>query len=321
MKFAREDAKVGLLVVGAALIFGGILFQRSLRAVFRKETSILVRLDEVSDLTVGTDVHLQGLRVGRVTAIEPKREGVQYHFVATLGIDPTIVLWKGTKGVVMTKLMGGAFMDLKLPELAARTEELQPGAMLEGDTGGSLVVLIDQAQEFIRNLNGALSDLRGPIKEKGLGVLFDHPEVKKALANLNDTLVEARTLISEGRSTLQATDKALERDLASLEKSLAIVQKLLETRGGDLDEIIVNLGTALKQFNAMSGEIRALLKADGPELDAALKALNRNLRSTEELVELLKAKPNRIVWGKPSEQEQEAARKKVQAAREADLPK
>lgn len=321
MKFARDDAKVGLLVVSAGLVFGGILFQRSLSALFRKETPLSVRLDEVSDLAVGTEVHLQGLRVGRVLSIEPRREGVQYHFVAHLGIDPGIVLWKGTKGVVMSKLMGGAYMDLKLPEVAARTEVLAPGALLEGGASGSLVTLIDQMQEFLRNLNGALTDLRGSFKEKGIGALFDHPDLKRTLRNLDETLVEARTLLAEGRTAVKGTNEALARDLASLEKSLAIVQGLLEKRGGDIDEIIRNLATALAQFNGLSAEARALLKADGPELEAALKALNRNLRSTEELVELLKAKPNRVVWGTPSAKEQEAARRKVQEAREAETRK
>jgi len=321
VKFARDDARVGLLVVTAALIFGGILFQRSLRALFKKETPIQVRLENVSDLVVGTEVHLQGLRVGQVNAIEPTLEGVQYHFVASLGISPTIVLWKGTRGVVVSKLLGGAYLDLQLPDVNARTQVLEPGAILEGDTAGSLPMLIDQMQDFVRNLNGALTDLRGSFKEKGLGAIFDHPDIKKALKDLDATLLQAQALILAGQHTVKGVDEALGRDLASLEKSLTIIHGLLEKRGGDIDEILVNLSIALKQFNALSTEARAMLKADGPEFEATLKALNRNLRSTEDLVEILKAKPNRLVWGKPSEKEKEEARRKVQAARSAEQPK
>ena len=321
MKFARDDARVGLLVVTAVVIFGGLLFQRSLSALFKKETTIKVRLDNVSDLVVGTEVQLQGLRVGQVNAIEPKREGVQYHFLASLGIKPDIVLWKGTRGVVVAKLMGGAFMDLQLPEVQARSVVLEPGAVLEGGTAGSLTTLIDKVQDFIRNLNETLTDLRGSFKEKGLASILDHPDVKKALQDLDATLLDARALIAAGQETVKGVDATHGRDLASLEKSLAIIQGLLEKRGGDIDEILANLSIALKQFNALSTEARALLKADGPELDATLKTLNRNLRSTEELVEILKAKPNRLVWGKPSEKEKEAARRRVQEAREADTKK
>ena len=321
MKFARDDARVGLLVVTAVVVFGGLLFQRSLSALFKKETTIKVRLDNVSDLVVGTEVQLQGLRVGQVNDIEPKREGVQYHFLASLGIKPDIVLWQGTRGIVVAKLMGGAFMDLQLPDFQARTFVLEPGAVLEGGTAGSLTTLIDKVQEFIRNLNETLTDLRGSFKEKGLASILDHPDVKKALQDLDATLLDARALIATGQEAVKGIDATLARDLASLEKSLAIIHGLLEKRGGDIDEILSNLSIALKQFNDLSTEARALLKADGPELDAMLKTLNRNLKSTEELVEILKAKPNRLVWGKPSEKEKEAARRKVQEAREADAKK
>ena len=44
---------------------------------------------------------------------------------------------------------------------------------------------------------------------------------------------------------------------------------------------------------------------------------SRTLRSTEELLELLKEKPNRVVWGTPTPAEQRAAKDKVEAARKA----
>ncbi len=321
MRFARDDAKVGLLVVAAVLLFGGLLFQRSLSALFKKETLIKVRLENAGDLTVGTEVQLQGWRVGKVDRVDLAREGVQYHFVATLALQPDILLWKGTKAVVVAKLFGGAFVDLQLPEVAARIQVLEPGALLEGGTAASLATLIDEMQDFVGNLNGALTELRGEFKQKGAGVLLDHPELKKALRNLDATLVDARALIQDGQKAVKQGDAALGRNLASLEKSLGILQNVLETRSGEIDTIVVNLAEVLQQLNGLSAETRTLLKTEGPEIDATLKSLRRNLESSEELLELLKAKPSRAVWGTPSEAEKAAARRKVQAAREAELKK
>jgi ABC-type transporter Mla subunit MlaD len=321
MRFARDDAKVGLLVLAAVLLFGALLFQRSIHAVFKKETILKVRLENAGDLAVGTEVHLQGWRVGQVNRVDLEREGVQYRFVATLGLLPEILLWKGTKAVVVTKMFGGSFVDLQLPEVAARQEVLQPGTVLEGDTAASLASLIDEMQDFVRNLNGALTDLRTTFKEKGAGVLLDHPGLKKALVDLDATLLDARALIKDGQNAVKHTDAALGRNLESLEKSLSVLQALLEKRSGDVDAIVVNLASVLKQLDGLSSETRTLLKTDGPEIDAALKALRRNLERSEELLELLKAKPNRIVWGTPSEAEKEAARRKVEASRSADPQK
>lgn len=321
MRFARDDAKVGLLVLAAVLIFGGLLFQRSLSALFKKETAIKVRLESAGDLVVGTEVQLQGWRVGQVNRVDLEREGVQYRFVATLGIRPDILLWKGTKGVVVAKMFGGAFMDLQLPAVEARKEVLLPGALLEGETAASLATLIDEMQDFVRSLNGALTDLRGQFKVKGMGALLDQPDLKKALKDLDATLLDARALIKDGQGAVKRGDEALGRNLASLEKSLGILQGVLEKRSGEIDTIVVDLAEVLKQLNGLSAESRSLLKTDGPEIEAALKALRRNLESSEELLELLKAKPNRAVWGTPSEAEKEAARRKVQAARSGETKK
>jgi hypothetical protein len=46
-------------------------------------------------------------------------------------------------------------------------------------------------------------------------------------------------------------------------------------------------------------------------MDATLKSLNLNLNATQELLELLKAKPSRVLWGTPSEAEKAAAQKKA----------
>lgn len=321
MRFARDDAKVGLLVVAAALVFGSIVFHRTLSALLKKEALVKVRLSNVADLVVGTEVHLQGSRVGQVNAIETKRDGVEYHFVATLGINPDIVLWQGTRGLVVSKLVGGASMDLELPKVEARATQLEPGALIEGETAGSLTTLIDQIHDLVGNLNGALTDLRGPIREKGLAALLDHPDLRKALGSLDATLVEAQALLATGKEAVKGVDESLGRNLANLEKTLAIVHSLLEKRSGDLDQILVNLSSALKQFDGLTTDARGLLKAEGPEIDATLKALNRNLRSTEELVELLKAKPNRLIWGKTSEKEKAAAQRNVDEARRGDVSK
>ena len=44
--------------------------------------------------------------------------------------------------------------------------------------------------------------MRGEFKQKGAGVLLDHPELKKALSNLDATLVDARVLIQDGQKAL-----------------------------------------------------------------------------------------------------------------------
>ena len=322
MRFERDDAKIGLLVFFTVAVFIGLLFHRSLSAIVKKETTLQVTLDNASDIAAGTEVQLQGLRVGQVNQIDLKADGVQYTFLASLGIRPDIVLWTGTKVIRSSKGLGGSFLDLQLPPVDKRTQVLPAGATLPSETGASISTLMDEAQDFIHNLNQGVDELRGHLREKGLGAVLDHPQVHKALVDLDETLREFKKVATDSDALARqggTTMASLDRSLANLEKISSQVQTLLEKRGGDVDAIVTNLASVLKQLDGLSSELRVFLKAAGPEVDANLKALHRNLQATEELVEILKAKPNRVVWGTPSKAEQDAARKRVEAQEPQNL--
>ncbi len=325
MRFERDDAKIGVLVIAAIVVFGALLFHRSIAAAVKKENVVRVQLEDVSDVQVGTEVQLQGYRVGQVNQIDIQREGDQYTFLATLGLRTDIVLWKGTKGVVSSKGLGGAFLDLELPppEKRGRGNLLGAGDILPSEAGTSLGTLINEAQAFVQNLNESLMELKQHLKEKGLGAVLDHPEVHKILESLNAALVEfrkvakdSRALVKEGSGSVQSLDKSL----ASLEKTMATLQTTVEKGSGNIEAILTNLASVLKEIQSLSGELQKVVKTSGPEVDANLKTLHRDLQALEELIEILKAKPNRVIWGTPTKAEQEAARKRVEAGEKKDEP-
>lgn len=321
MRFERDDAKIGLLVFVAVAVFVALLFHRSLTAIVKKESIVKVRLDNVAGLEVGTEVQLQGHRVGQVNQIDLKREGEEYYFLTTLGLQPNIVLWKGTLVIVSSKGLGSTFIDLDLPPPENRRALLEADAVLMGETGASLGTLITEVQAFVQNLNGTLDELKAHLKEKGLGAILEHPSVRKVFVDLDATLLEFRKVAVRGDALIkrgQDSAETLDRSLTSLEKSSAIVEGLLDRRSGDLDDIIGSLSTLLKELQGLSTDMHTLLKDSGPDVEDSLKALHRNLRATEELLEILKNKPSRVVWGKPSAAEKAAARKQVEENRKQD---
>jgi hypothetical protein len=91
------------------------------------------------------------------------------------------------------------------------------------------------------------------------------------------------------------------------------VRALLDKRGPDVDQILVSLAATLKQAETFMTRFTA---QDHPELEQSLKSLRRSLASVEELLELLKQKPSRVVWGTPSETEREKAKKSVEAGKQ-----
>jgi ABC-type transporter Mla subunit MlaD len=156
---------------------------------------------------------------------------------------------------------------------------------------------------------------------QGLGDLLDHPSVAQALHSLDATLREFQALARDGRGLAAHADRSMggaDRALADLEKSLALTRGLLEQRRPELDRIVVSLASTLQQMDGLLAQYRTEEK---PEVDASLKALRRSLESAEELLQLLKQKPSRALWGTPGEAERERAKKAAEAARAAPAPR
>ena len=320
MNREQDDAKIGLLVALTLALFLGFLFQRSLRAILKKEFHIQMRLENASELAEGTEVQLQGLRVGQVESVQLTRDGVNYRFLATLGLRDDILLWQGTQAEVVAKPLGGCFVDLQLPPPQDRVMVLGPGSILAGTTGPTLVTLLAATDTLVRNLGGGVEEARDQFHRKGLNLLLENPQVAQILNNILYTLNIFEKLGKDGQGLVRHGENSLadmDHSLAKLETSLASVENLVATRSGDLDEIVRRLASTLKETEKLGKDFNGLLQEAGPSGAQAVKALERNLKASEELLELLRAKPNRIVWGKPGAAETAAAARKVQEARQA----
>jgi ABC-type transporter Mla subunit MlaD len=324
MRFEREDARLGLLVLVAFALFAALAFQHGLHVLFHPETAHPVRLSNAAELTAGSEVQLLGHLVGEVHAIEMERDGAGYRFVATIGLRREVVLWRGTRGVVTSRMVGGPFLDLHLPPADQRLAVLAPGETIEGEPGASTGTLVAELTDLTRNLNATVNELRQEVKSHGLASILEQPEVRNALHELGGSLAAFREASKSMQATLDHGGKTLEtadRNLASLEKSLAVLEGLMERRGPEMDAALAQLGPALQKVQAAGGDLSELLRGAGPEAGESLKELHRTLSSVQELLEILKAKPNRIVFGTPSQKERDAARKKVSEAEAARAPK
>lgn len=321
MNFEKQDVRLGLFVLAALGLFLGLLAFKNARAVVEKTYPLVVRLDSMEGLAPGAEVTLKGYRVGSVQRVVMQREGVDYHFLATLSIRQDIRLWRGTRAQVAAKGLGGSFLDLQLPEPSARTVALGAGDEIPGDQGVSLGSVLEKADRLLDTLNAGVDALRDRLRTRGLGDVLEHPSVKQALQSMTAALRELEALAKEGRGLVGHADRSMgeaDKALTDLERSLAVTRGLLESRMPELDRILVSLASMLEQADTLLSRFRA---EDQPELETTLKTLRRSLDSVEELLQILKQKPSRAVWGTPSEAERDRARKAVEAAKQAPVPK
>lgn len=315
MNFEKQDARLGLFVLLALALFAGLVAYKNAGAVTERTYRLEVRLEQMEGLVPGTDVQLKGYRVGAVERVDLRQEGVDYHFLARIAVREDIRLWRGTRAVVAPKGVGSVMLDLRLPEAAERKVLLAAGDQIPGEAGVSLGGVLERADRLLAGLNASLDAVRDRVREKGLGDLLDHPSVARALRSVDDTLREFQALAHEGRGLAAHADRSMagaDRALADLEKSLALTRALLERRQPELDRILVSLAAVLQQADGLLTRYRT---EDQPEVEASLKALRRSLESAEELLQLLKQKPSRIIWGTPGEAEREKARKALEASR------
>lgn len=321
MNFEKQDARLGCFVLLALALFAGLLVYKNAGAVTEKTYPLVVRLERMEGLVPGTDVELKGYRVGAVERVDMRQEGTDYHFLATLAVRSDIQLWRGTRAVVAPKGVGSVMLDLRLPPPGERALVLAAGDQIPGEEGVSLGGVLERADRLLANLNGSLDEVRERVRAKGLGDLLEHPSVARALRSLDGTLQEFQALARDGRGLASHADRSMgeaDKALADLERSLAATRALVERRAPELDRILVSLASVLQQSDALLARFRA---EDQPEVEASLKALRRSLDSVEELLQLLKQKPSRAVWGTPGEAERERARKALEAARAPQPPK
>jgi ABC-type transporter Mla subunit MlaD len=316
MNFEKQDARLGLMVLVAMALFIGLLAYKNAGMVTERTYPMIVRLEQMEGLVPGTDVQLRGYRVGSVERVDMRQEGKDYHFLAHIAVREDIRLWRGTRANLAPKGMGSVMLDLRLPELAERRELLAAGDELPGDSGVSIAGVLERADRLLASLQAGVDELRTRIERRGLGDVLDHPSVHQALRSLDGTLHEFQGLAKESRGLVNHADRSMgeaDKALASLDQSLAMVRALMDRRGPELDQILVSLAATLRQAEAFMDRFNA---RDHPELEQSLESLRRSLASVEELLEILKQKPSRVVWGTPSEAEREKARKGVEARKQ-----
>ena len=316
MNFEKQDARLGLLVLVALALFLGLVAYKNAGAVTERTYPLVVRLDQMEGLAPGTDVQLKGYRVGSVERVDMRQEGKDYHFLARIAVREDIKLWRGTRANLAPKGVGSVMLDLKLPDLAERTVPLAAGDEIPGDSGVSITGVLERTDHLMASLQAGVDGLRSRIERKGLGDVLDHPSIRQALRSLDGTLKEFQTLAKESRGLVGHADRSMgeaDKALASLDQSLSTVRALMERRGPEVDQILVSLAATLRQAEAFMGRFT---DQDHPELAQSLKSLRRSLASVEELLEILKQKPSRVVWGTPSEAEREKAKKNVEAGKQ-----
>jgi ABC-type transporter Mla subunit MlaD len=279
----RTDLFVGMFLVAMAALVLAALVATSGWGTDRY--AIFVRTGSAQDITVDTKIFLQGLEVGRVTAINPRPTGRagQLEFILRLSLldrfpDGTpLRLPRGTVAeVVQAGLVGGSQVQLKVLSDSAGT--LAPsdtigltrgtGALdafgnlardLKGTIEAALVSTTNTMNAF-RVLSESLTVATGAARRFVVGV---QPGTEKVLAGVAVNLESVRTLLDSTTRRSGVTVRQVDSTLAAsrvLMQRLDSLTRVLIAMGG---ENRPEIAAMIVNFRQMSEQLQYILDQVG----------------------------------------------------------
>ena len=301
MRYSNE-LKVGLAVVFAVVVFIiGVRYFEDV-PIFRGTYPLFTVVDDAGGLTTGNNVRVNGVVVGKVTAValDPERNNVRVE----MSVDEAVVVPQGSVAQVSgLSVLGTVFMTIETGPPG--NPPVEPGSLLpSASAGADLSAFTERAPELLNRVDSVLV---------GADATFD--DLQMQLANPSSNLQETLTAIQESAAALGGVLRAQEQNVeASLRSIQALAGSLdtLTTENADSIEVAVrNLNAALTTLNRNMDELEAttatlnsiLYKIDNgvgtagllvndPELYNRLDAAATNLNL---LIEDVRANPRRYL--------------------------
>lgn len=320
MRVDRNDAWTGLFVLVGLAAMVALVWVSDAQQERAGTYSLRVHVANLDGLAPGTKVTLLGHRVGQVETTELVQEGVELHGVATIAVERRHRVWQGTRATVVSKGLVDSALELALPPVAERRTVLAEGSMIEGAQGPTIADLVAQADATLASLRIAADGL----SKVGLNGLVEQPSVQEVLNSLKRTLAEYEALGRDARAFAAQGGRSLgelDHTLGALRGDMDNVDAMIKRREPDLARALNALPDTLAQFKQLAVEVRGAVATVEPHTNASLGRLEKLLASTEQLVEILKQKPSRMLWGKPSEEERERAKRSVESPSSNTAPR
>lgn len=290
MKYSRE-VKVGILaIVCAGILYFGFNFLKGVN-IFSPSECYYGYFERSNGLTEQAPVYILGHKVGLV-------ESVQYDFTRTpafiigVHIDKGIVLPRGTQmALVADGLLGGAAIELQLPQLSNRAMPYQ-----QGDTLPTTVVpgLFDNLQtgvlamldSLLTETHALVASLNNEMEAGSLRATLQH--IEHITADLEVSGKDIRRLT---HNQLPGIMEKVDTTMADLQAvANAVRQAEIENTIAELNRTITSVNEAL---GSQEGTLGLLLndKALYENLNTALINLDQAVLNVDSVVMSIKARP------------------------------
>jgi paraquat-inducible protein B len=308
---------IGGFVVLAVIIMAASLVVFGSGKFFKKTNKYILYFDEsVKGLSVGAPVLFQGVQVGSVTSIT-----LQADFVNMKTQIPIIVEIEPDRWKVQTGERSYRKVAERLIEMGLRAElvmqsfitgqlmiqlDFYPKSKIcyappEIDRDYQELVVIPTCKSTSERLAQALGDLDLKGIEKallsslvGIDRLVNNPDLAASLRTLNETLQDARKLVTK-------VDRQVDPLAKDVKKTVKEFGKLASNVDGRVGGLAAGFDKTMSGFDTTMSAAKGVLSQDSPlmvELENALKEIAAMSRSIRQLTNYLDQHPEALIRGK-----------------------
>ena len=296
MKLSREIKTALLVIFGLGFFYFGFNFLKG-SSVFSKQKIIYSVYDEVEGLSIGADVNINGLSIGKITKIDFLPSSTQ--ILVSMRVRGDLAFSSASEAILYeTGLIGGK--AIMIQPIFENGKSIKTGDTLPSGVQPGFTELVNQQiaplqQKLTSTLTSVdelfdgVSNVLNNQTQENLKTTLS--ELTRTVENANNITRKLNRLLDSNATALDTTFKHLASTSANLSQiSDSLVEVDFKTILAQYNKIATNLNQVLDQVNTSQGTAGKLIN------DPALYTqLNATLEELESLLNDLKNNPKRYV--------------------------
>ena len=290
MKIVSKEIKIAITAILAViLIYVGIILLKGLN-LFNNDKEYTVIMNNVSGLSISSDVLANGLKVGYIKNISYNNRNQK--MALTLSIVPSFQMPEGTSVFVTKEMLGAAKLNLDLG--GANEALMQPGDTIQGESSVDLMTaageMLPQIQMMLPKIDSILSSLNTLVSDPSLVATIHNLEY--TTANLRTTTDRINGILNKDVPTLMTSANTVMQNAETLTASLNRV---------DIEGIANNANQTISNANLITNKLNTAMNSSDNSLGMLLNDksvalhLDSTLKNASLLLEDLRLHPKRYV--------------------------
>ncbi|MBR4998042.1 MAG: MCE family protein [Bacteroidaceae bacterium] len=287
MKRLSNEVKIGItFIIAIVLLYFGINFLKG-RSTLAKESTYYVVYNQISGLTPSAIINNNGYKVGNVTDIIYDFNAPN-HIVVKLSINKALRIPHGSQIYLVSELLGGVSMDLRL---ASNTKYYEAGDTIQAGVARGLTGQIED--EMLPQLNSMLPKIDSLVS--ALHTIASNPAIATTLSNAAEVSAKLSDMADEMNRLLNREIPSLVTHLNKTSENMEQITTQLSTI--DYVETIAQVDSTINNLQQLSEIMLSDESTVGRLLNdtAFYNNLNSVFTNANALIEDIKLHPSRYI--------------------------